>query len=165
MADINRLLACYPAGNWADPEQALRSYLLVVEDYPADDVEEAITTLIKGVAPGVNASFLPVPAVVGAECRRQLHLRLDRENREKKLRPHLPPPDVVHTPEERARVAELVAGVVSNLAADAEIQDAARRRNGQLARTNDRFYPDMRDEALAQRLANRQGYSLGDIDP
>lgn len=160
MADINRLLACYPAGNWADPEQALRSYLLVVEDYPADDVEEAITTLIKGVAPGVNASFLPVPAVVGAECRRQLHLRLDRENRDKKLRPQLPPPDIIHTPEERARVQQKIDDLLANLAAAMETEDASltRRKLGQFAKTNAKFAPDMSPAAVRRRL----GFEVGD---
>ena len=64
LKDISRLLASWPSAAGEGDEQ-LRSYLLAVDDYPADDVTAAVDALIKGIAPGVNPSFLPPPAVVG----------------------------------------------------------------------------------------------------
>lgn len=134
--------------------------MLAVEDYPADDVEAAIDSFLKGTAPGVNASFLPPAPAVGAECRRQLHLRVDRENRERKLRPQLPPPDIVHTPEERARVQQKIDDLLANLAAAMETEDASltRRKLGQFAKTNAKFAPDMSPAAVRRRL----GFEVGD---
>jgi hypothetical protein len=138
LADINRLLSGYPPGNWTDPEQALRSYLLAVDDYPAQDVEAAVVALIKGVAPGVNPGFLPPPAVVGAECKRQNNLRCEREARDKRLHPALPPPDVERTPESRARVKAMIDQTVANLAAKS-LDDPVERHRRRIAKTNERF--------------------------
>lgn len=131
MADINRLLACYPPGSSAEPEQMLRGYLLAVEDYAADDVEAAVDTLIKGAAPGVNPNFLPPPATVGAECRRQLNLRLDSQQRSQLARPALPRPDVEHSPESRARIKAMVDAVASKASLPDAIRDKSSKARGE----------------------------------
>lgn len=148
--DINRLLACFRTPGQADPadaEQQFRNYIFAVDDYHAADVEAAVEALIKGTAPGVNPSFLPPPPVVGAECRRQMNLRLDRE---RDRRPKLPPPDVERTPESQARVRELVERTVRGLrTADADDPQARHRR--QIEKANAYFDAE-------------RGYSVGDMD-
>lgn len=142
MKELTRLLGSWPsAAAPADGDEQLRSYLLAVDDYPADDVERAVTSLIKGVAPGVNPGFLPPPAVVGAECRRQMNLRVDRENLDKRLHPALPPPDIAKSAESRARVAELVKRTVAGLKGPEE-EDPHERHRRRIAKTNERFDAD-----------------------
>jgi hypothetical protein len=115
LAQIRRILALWPPQEADDGEELLRNYLLAVEDYLAVDVELAVTGFIKGIAPGVNPSYRPKPPEVGAECRRQMNLRLDREARERSYRPKLPAPDIVHTPESRARVKAMVERATAQL--------------------------------------------------
>lgn len=124
------------------------------------DIEIAVTTLIKGVAPGVKPGYLPPPAVVGSECRRQMNLRLDREHRERRLRPALPPPDIEHSPESRANVKAMVEQAVANIAEVTRTDDAAAtlRRNQQWDRTHERFMPEMDEHEIARRL----GFTTGD---
>ncbi len=151
MAEINRLLAGYPPGNWIDPEEALRGYLLAVEDYPADDVTAAVDSLIKGVAPGVNPGFLPPPAVVGSECHRQNHLRAEREARDRALRPRLPPPDIERTAESQARVRALMERTVNGLRAQSTDEDPVERHRRVVARANQ--YWDVGDPEGAEDAA------------
>lgn len=151
MKEITRLLGSWPsAAAPADGDEQLRSYLLAVEDYPAQDVEAAVVALIKGVAPGVNPNFLPAPAAVGAECHRQNHLRADREDRERRLRPALPPPGIERTRESQTRVRELVERTVSGLRSADEDTPEARYR-AQLRKANAYFDAE-------------RGYSAGDPD-
>lgn len=157
MKDINRLLSAYPPGSNPDPEQALRNYLLAVEDYPWPDVTAAVDAFIKGSAPGVNASFLPPASAVGAECRRQMNLRLDREARDKAMRPKLPPPDVERTVESQARVRGMVAQLVERTAEQTRSSDATKRKNALWQRTNERFNPSADEAEMKRRL----GYEVG----
>lgn len=114
----------------------MRAYLLAVEDYPADDVEAAVAMLIKGTAPGINPSFRPKPSEVGAECRRQMNLRLDHEARERAYRPKLPPPDIERTPESQARVRELMERTVKGFKAQSVDDDPVERHRRVIARSN-----------------------------
>ncbi len=141
----------------------LRGYLLAVEDYPFCDVEVAVDTLVKGTAPRINPSFRPKPSEVGSECRRQMNLRVDRDNRERKLRPALPSPDVEHTPAGRARVGDMVKRFLADTAKKMqtpEAADDARRKSSLWARTNARFAPDPLPAATRKRL----GFDVGDMD-
>lgn len=131
-----------------DGDELVRGYLLAVEDYPAGDVELAVDTLIKGVAPGINPSFRPKPPEVGSECRRQMNLRLDSEARARAYRPKLPPPDIERTPESQARVKALVEGAVANLTA-ASLDDPAERHRAAIRRSNAYFDAE-------------RGFSVGD---
>ena len=132
--------------------------MLAVDDYQPGDVEAAVTALIKGNVPGVNPSFLPPPATVGAECRRQLNLRLDSEHRAKLARPALPPPMVEHSPESRAKVAALVEQAVARSAEAMRTEESTKDRTKILRETNARFMPDMDDLSVWRRL----GYRVGD---
>jgi hypothetical protein len=146
-------LACFRTPGQADPadaEQQFRNYIFAVDDYPAADVEAAVEALIKGTAPGVNPSFLPPPPAVGAECRRQLNLRLDREQRERNFRPKLPPPDIERDEVSQARVKELMERTVHGLRTP-DSDDPAARHKRRMEKTNAYF-----DE--------ERGYSVGDRD-
>lgn len=156
----------WPSQAGDDGEDLLRGYLLAVEDYPADDVERAVDQLVKGTAPGINPSFRPKPSEVGAECRRQLNLRLDAEARQRLARPKLPKPDYQRSPEEEARVKAGFAALIEDLAVKVRTEDAAAtlRNKAVLDKANKRFAPDMTDEAVHQRLGRRLSYSVGDID-
>ncbi len=143
-------MACFRTPGQADPadaEQQFRNYIFAVDDYPAADVEAAVEALIKGTAPGVNPSFLPPPPAVGAECRRQMNLRLDRE---RDTRPKLPPPDIERSPESQARVKELMERTVRGLRTP-DSDDPVARHKRQLDKTNARFDQE-------------RGYSIGDPD-
>jgi hypothetical protein len=148
---VRRILALWPPQATDDGDELLRGYLLAVEDYHPFDVERAIDTLIKGTAPGVNPSFRPKPSEVGAECRRQMNLRLDSEYRDKMARPKLAPPDIERTPESQARVRELMNRTVSGLRgmSESESAEATARRKALWDRTNASFDAE-------------RGYSIGD---
>lgn len=143
-------------------------YFEAVSSYEVVDIEAAVSNFLDGSAPGHNnQAFAPPAPMVGAETRRVMNLRLDRVNREKALRPSLPPPDVKRTPESMARVAALKAQTVEKLGASMRTEDAEkdRRMREQLARTNERFAPDMSPEAQRGRLLRRDwGYDVGDED-
>lgn len=149
----------WPSQAQDDGEDLLRAYLLAVEDYAVGDVEAAVDELVKGTAPGVSPSFRPKPSETGAECRRQMNLRLESEARAR--RPALPPPDVVRSPESRARVAAMAQRAIEDIASTMLTPDAetSRRRQRFNERMQVRFDPKTEREALA-----RLGYSVGDPD-
>lgn len=146
---ISRILALWPSQAADDGEELLRAYLFVVDDYPADDVERAVDLMVKGIAPGINPGFRPKPSEVGAECRRQMNLRVDHENRLRAARPKLPPPDIVHSPESRERVKAMVAGVVAKLSANSLRGESEANRIAMIRRANERFDAE-------------RGYGVGD---
>lgn len=129
----------WPSQAGDDGEELLRAYLFVADDYPADDVERAVDLMVKGIAPGINPGFRPKPSEVGAECRRQMNLRLDREKREKARRPKLPPPDIEHDAASRARVKAMVDAVVAKLSEGSLREESAANRRAMIQRANERF--------------------------
>ena len=148
LKDITRLLASWPSAT-GEGEEQLRSYLLAVDDYTAGDVTAAVDALIKGIAPGVNQSFLPPPAVVGGECRRQMGLRHRSEDLEKRYRPALPSPDIERTPESQSRVRELMERTIGGLKRMTEDDDHVERHRSVLRTTNEYFDAE-------------RGFSVGD---
>lgn len=148
-------------------DEAMRVYFEAVSEYETQDIEAAVGNFLGGTAPGHNPAFAPPAPLVGAETRRVMNLRLDRANREKTLRPRLPPPDVKRDPASMARVAALMAQTVENLAAEKRTEDAAadKRRSEMFAKTNARFAPDMSPEAVRARLnPNKPFYGVGNDD-
>lgn len=141
LKDIQRILALWPSQAADDGEELLRAYLLAVEDYHADDVTRAVDTMVKGTAPGINPGFRPKPSEVGAECRRQMNLRLDSERREKNSRPALPPPPIERDDASRARVAAMVKQVVATIGTAPDDTPIERHRRI-IAKTNERFDKD-----------------------
>jgi hypothetical protein len=149
LTQVRRILALWPPQATDDGAELLRGYLLAVEDYHAFDVERAVDTLIKGTAPGVNPSFRPKPSEVGAECRRQMNLRLDSEYRTKLSQPKLPKPDIERTPESQARVREMMERAIGSLRRMSEDEDPVERHRAQMRRANEYFDAE-------------RGYSIGD---
>ena len=143
-----------------DRIERARVYFEAVAPYGVADIEAGSRSLLSGSAPGVNPNFLPPAPVVAAECRRQMNLRLDRENREKKLRPALPPPSVKRTAEDRAKVKAMVDDLVQRTTAQIEAQNP--KRPGIIQRANAAFMPDLSDEATLRRLNLTPYYSSGD---
>lgn len=148
----------WPSQAVDDGEELLRGYLLAVEDYPAEDVEMAVDCLVKGIAPGVKPNFRPNPAETGSECRRQMGLRLRREELDRK--PALPPPDIQRTPESQARVRELMEATVTGLANETDDATAQAASKARWAKVNQHFAPPQDDDEMAARL----GYVTGDAD-
>ncbi len=162
LKQVRRILALWPSQAADEGEELLRGYLLAVEDYPAQDVERAVDQLIKGTAPGVNPSFRPKPSETGAECRRQMDLRLRAEDLERRYRPQLPPPDIERTPESQARVRAMVAELVGRISPDAQPETEAQTadRKKWQDRMDARFAPPQDGASMRQRL----GFEVGDFD-
>jgi hypothetical protein len=154
-AAFDRLFRTYPQfaqGNTAgellrDRVEKAKVYFDAVVLYDERDVEAAVDAFLSGTAPGVNPSFAPPAPAVGAECRRQLNLRLDRE---RDRRPKLPPPDIERTPESQARVKELMERTVHGLRTP-DSDDPAARHKRRMEKTNAYFDQE-------------RGYSVGDRD-
>jgi hypothetical protein len=121
--------------------ERFKIYVEALVMYDIRDIEAAIQSFITGSAPGVNPAFVPAAPLVAAECRRLMNLRVDRENRDKRLHPALPPPDVERSPESRAKVKAMIDDVVANLAAKS-LDDPVERHRKRIAKTNERFDRD-----------------------
>lgn len=120
---FNKLFQTYPSFQAAEADEALRVYFEAVEPYQTIDIEQAVKNILSGSAPGMNPNFAPPAPALAGEVRRVMNLRLDAENREKRLHPRLPSPEVVHSPESIARVKAMVA----NLSAKLRTADATTR--------------------------------------
>lgn len=122
-AAFERLFRTYgPLGQGSTAEEItldrierIKVYFEAVAPYEEQDVEAAVDAFLSGSAPGVNPNFAPPAPAVGGETRRQMNLRLDKENRERRLRPALPPPDIEHTPESRARMKAILEAGLAKL--------------------------------------------------
>lgn len=138
----------------------LHNFLMAVEDWSADFVEDAVTLFIKGQVPGHDGRFAPTPSQLATAC----NIVAEKASRARYLnglsQPRLPPPDIVHTEEERERVAAKVKAfseVQGSIMAHENSVDTQRRRE-RWAKTNARFQPPMDDASISQRLL---GYSVG----
>lgn len=163
MKDIQRLLAAFPATSQADPALVLHNYLMSVEDWPADIVTDAVDQFMKGNVPGWDGRFAPTPPMLGSACRRAQEA-VSRANYLTRIsRPALPPPDITHTDEERARAKAKVAEFVASVSDDPADEATIAIRNARWAKVNARFDPPQDDESLAERLHLRRGvdYSVG----
>ncbi|HYF34540.1 MAG TPA: hypothetical protein VD994_04560 [Prosthecobacter sp.] len=132
----------------------MRNYLEAVEDWPADDVDAAVTAFIKGTVPGFDGKWAPTAPMLAGACRLAAEKRAREAYLDGLRRPALPPPPVEHSPEERARIqamakqaSELLSSVSSAEDKQREVEVAQRWQ-----RTNQRFAPDMSEKALAERL-------------
>ena len=124
-------------------------YFDAVAPYDIRDIEAACNAFITGNAPGVNPAFIPPAPQVGAEVRRQMNLRLDREYRDNLTRPKLAPPDAERTPESQARVRELMERTIGGLKRMTEDDDPVERHRSVLRKTNEYFDAE-------------RGFSVGD---
>jgi hypothetical protein len=113
-AAFNRLFSTYPQFGTANFDEAVRAYFDAIEPYETQDILAAIRIFLTGSATGHNPAFAPSAPLVGSETRRQMNLRLDSEARSRL--PALPPPPMLRTAEQIARVDAMLAEVKANLA-------------------------------------------------
>jgi len=163
-AAFQRLFRTYPSFQADAGEDALRVYFEAVGPYETRDIEAAVQSFITGSAPGHNPAFAPSAPMVGAEARRLMNMRLDSEHREKLRQPALPPPDVVHDEESRARVKAMVDDMIQRNADLRRTEEATQKRNDVWAKTNARFNPDADPYAMRKRLGFETGDPEGDAD-
>ena len=130
----------FPRANgaaWA--KDALRCYIEAVEEHTIWDE--------------------PTPPQFSTAARRAMEERLRMAERIKRLHPRLPPAEIVHTQEQRAKAKREVADAIASMAASdpqSDINSASNRERWQ--RINARFTPPMDDRSIMGRLA---GYSVG----
>ena len=165
---LERLFRTYPSfGKGETAEEVARDrmakaevYLAAVEPYQAADVESAVSAFITGTVPGHNPAFAPTAPEVGSATRREMEHRVGSEVRARK--PALPPPDIEHSEESRARIKALVAGCVASLTSITAAEDEAREleKAERWQRTHVAFVPDLDEAAMAARL----GFTVGDRD-
>ena len=162
LKDIQRLLAGFPPIS-GDPALVLHNYLMAVEDWAADFVEDGVTLILKGKLPGHDGRFAPTPPMVATACRMsaEASARLRYLNRLKT--PALPAPDIKHTPEERARAKAKVAEFVASVSPDPQDEATIAIRNERWAKVNAHFDPPQDDESLTDRLHLKRGadYTAG----
>lgn len=162
MKDIQRLLSAFPPVN-GDPALVLHNYLMAVEDWAADYVEDAVTLILKGNLPGHDGRFVPTAPMVATACR----ITAERSSRQSYLerlsRPALPPPDIEKTPEQRERAKAKMAEFVASVSEDPASEATIAIRNARWAKVNAHFDPPQDDDSLADRLHLRRGasYSVG----
>ena len=158
---VERLLLPFPRANgaaWAN--DVLRCYIESVEEFTIWDIESGAESLKKGNFPGYDGRFEPTPPQFATAARRSMEERLRMAERIKRLRPSLPPAEIVHTQEQRSKAKREVADAIASMAASdpqSDINSASNRERWQ--RVNARFDPPMDDHAVMHRLA--PGYSVG----
>jgi hypothetical protein len=157
---LKLLFSTFPPLPSDDTDAQLAAYSIAINGHDMRDIEGAVRNFLAGAAPGHNPAFLPSAPLLGSEVRRVMNLRLDSEARDRARRPALPPPLIEHTPESQARVKAKAAELIASLASLSRTDDAAKIKADRWAKTNDRFHPDMDQEAMRQRL----GFTVGDQD-
>jgi len=163
LKDIQRLLAGFPATSQAEPALILHNYLMAVEDWSADFVEEGVTLVLKGRLPGHDGRFAPTAPMLATACR----MAAEQAARTNYLRristPALPAPTIAHTDEERTRARAKVAEFVASVSDDQQNEEAIAVRNARWAKVNARFDPPQDEASLTERLHLRRGatYSVG----
>jgi hypothetical protein len=164
LKDIKRLLAAFPPVN-GDPALVLHNYLMAVEDWAADFVEDGVTLILKGKLPGHDGRFAPTPPMVATACRMSAEASARAQYLNRLKTPALPAPDIKHTPEERARAKAKVQAFIEGVAAaDLHVTTEERKRQQERwEKVNAHFDPPQDDESLTDRLHLRRGadYSVG----
>lgn len=159
MKQIQRLLSNFPpvAG---DIQQVVGNYLAAVDGWSYDDVTMAVDLYVKGQMPGFDGRFAPTPPMLVSGCRKAAEIKARDRYLRKVATPQLSAPDIVHTPEERARVKAKVQRFIEqqNEMAIAGDESETKRKAMGWAKVNARFNPDMSDDALMARL---MGFSVG----
>lgn len=156
---LRLLFASFPASG-GDSEAQLAAYALALDAHDMRNIETAVRKLVRGEYDWHNRAFAPSSAVLGAAVIQERDARLVSERRSQLRQPALPPPDVVKTPEQRARALRLMQEFVETQAAieASNAADTYQARRERFQRANARFKPDMSDQAVMERLL---GYSTG----
>jgi len=124
------------------------------------DIETAVRKLVRGEYDWHNRAFAPSSAILGSAVIQERDARLFSERRSQLRQPALPPPDVVKTPEQRARALAMVNQFVAEQTEliEGETSEQTKRRQERYAKVNARFKPDLSEAAVMERLL---GYSTG----
>lgn len=161
MTAIDRMLSGFPPLNaQGSAEEVLSRYVEAVRDRFDIDIEAGVDIVNRGELPGFTGAFAPTPPQFASAVRIAQDKRAAREARDRALRPALPAPLIEHSAESRAKMADMVAGVVANLkSVTADEDEAASKRRAEMwDRTNRAFEPSLSDREIERRL----GFSAGD---
>lgn len=120
-AALNKLFSTYPQSQASD--EAMQAYFDAIEPYDIRDIEAAVKALLTGSILDLNPAFAPSAPLVGSVVRQKMNERLEREQRDRNLRPKLPPPEIEKSPESKARVQAILAKVTGNWSAGFEADD------------------------------------------
>lgn len=161
--ELARLFSAFPPLSNPDPDETLRRYFEAIEDFPAGDLETAVTLYITGKVPGFDGRFAPTPPMLATGCRIAAEMRQREAYLKTFSAPRLPAPVLQKTPQERQSVREKMAAAIDNLAASMALQEveAMEASKARWERTNERFHPDMSDDAIMERLIRKRGYWTG----
>ena len=151
---LDRLFSVMPAPRGVNPEKAFDGYVLALSGFAVVEIDEAIRRYLAADFPDMSLKFYPRAPELAHLCRlvRSEHaaaaerlMRIERLHRERqeeaeaaKLR--------IHTPEEKARIAALVAGLHASLE-DEDKRQAAEAREAERARIRAAY--GMTEEVLA----------------
>lgn len=157
LKELHRLINNTPSPAHANATIRLQGFIDAVSSVEIRHLHAAVTNILAGRAPGIDAAYAIYPPMLALECRRQLDielrgLELDRKfgvNRviDPKLQPYLLP-GPKKTAESMARVRELAQGY--RPPADPLVPAGASRDI--MADTQARFPADMDPAAVKKRL-------------
>lgn len=157
---INKLFSAFPPLPAEDGDERLRRYLEVAGEFREDVLAAGVELCVRGKLPGHDGRFVPTPPMLATACR----LAADNLARQRYVAqfsaPKLPPPEIVKTPEQRARALAMVNQFVAQQSEmiESETSEQAKRRHERYAKVNSRFKPDLSEAAVMERLL---GYSTG----
>lgn len=120
-AALNKLFSTYPQSQASD--EAMQAYFDAIEPYDIRDIEAAVKALLTGSILDLNAAFAPSAPLLGAVVRQQMNERLEREQRDRNRRPQLPPPDIVKSPESKARIQSILDKITGKWEVGFEAED------------------------------------------
>lgn len=157
---INKLFSAFPPLPAEDGDERLRRYLEVATEFAPDVLDAGVDLCVKGKLPGHDGRFVPTPPMLATACRLAAEYAARQRYVDKFATPALPPPDVVKTPEQRARALAMVNQFVAQQTEliEGETSEQAKRRQERYAKVNARFKPDLSEAAVMERLL---GYSTG----
>lgn len=157
------MFSAFPPLSNVDPDEALRRYFEAIEDFPAYDLETAVTLFVKGRVPGFDGRFAPTPPMLATACRQAADMRQRDAYLKSFNQPRLAAPDIEKTDEQRARARALMQQTVDNLSAGTALEsaEALAASRARWEKVNARFQPEMTDEAIAERLLGRRPFDVG----
>lgn len=157
---INKLFSAFPPLPAGDGDERLRRYLEVATEFAPDVLDVGVDICVKGKLPGHDGRFVPTPPMLATACRLAAEQLARQRYVDKFATPALPPPEIVKTPEQRARALGMVDQFVAQQSEmiEGETSEQTKRRQERSAKVNARFKPDLSEAAVMERLL---GYSTG----
>lgn len=154
-AAFDRLFRTYPQfGQGSTPDEVTRDriekakvYFEAVSIYAEEDVEAAVDAVLTGTAAGMNPNFAPPAPAFAGEVRRQMNMRLRRDEIDRLSRPRLMAPDIEKTPEQMARGRAMMEEAVATMGGtpnpiDSVAIEAAAKVSKERMAKHDAFFAD-----------------------